>query len=208
MVFYTQFPHFPSTSDFEPLFRLMDDYLDVSRDAMRYNNSVSGSRRYKNARTVSSFTPRFDVRETKDSYLLDGELPGVRQENIEIEFSDPHTLVIKGRVSETNEATSNSNSNYHPPTVEEEGAGDKSSETNESSSSTAVQKSQAQSPAKSQEPEYKVWLSERRTGSFHRTFTFPVRVNQDGVRASLKDGILSIVVPKESAPTTKKIRIE
>ncbi|KAL1993016.1 hypothetical protein VTN49DRAFT_3773 [Thermomyces lanuginosus] len=204
MALYT---HFPMMNDFEPLFRLMDDYFDASRDFVRHNNA-SSTRRHKNARTVSSFTPRFDVRETKDSYLLDGELPGVRQENIEIEFSDPHTLVIKGRVGETNEATSNSNSNYHPPTVEEEGAGDKSSETNESSSSTAVQKSQAQSPAKSQEPEYKVWLSERRTGSFHRTFTFPVRVNQDGVRASLKDGILSIVVPKESAPTTKKIRIE
>ena len=191
-------------SDFEPLFRLMDDYLDASRDFMRYNNA-SGTRRHKNARTVSSFTPRFDVRETKDSFLLDGELPGVRQENIEIEFSDPHTLVVKGRVGETDESTSNSN--YHHPTVEEEGAGDKSSETNESSS-TAVQKSQAQAPAKSQEPDYKVWFSERRTGSFHRTFTFPVRANQDGVRASLKDGILSIVVPKESAPTTRKIRVE
>ncbi|KAL1972418.1 hypothetical protein VTN31DRAFT_6832 [Thermomyces dupontii] len=203
MALYT---HFPTMSDFEPLFRLMDDYLDASRDLVRYNNA-SGTRRHKNARSVSSFTPRFDVRETKDSYLLDGELPGVRQENIEIEFSDPHTLVIKGRVGESDDTASNSN--YHPPTVEEEGSADSSSAANgSSSSSTALEKSQAQAPVKSQEPEYKVLLSERRSGSFHRTFTFPARPNQEAVRASLRDGILSIVVPKASAPTMKKIRIE
>ena len=200
------------TSDFAPLFRLFDDYFDASRDLMRHYDTLS-TRHLKNARALSSFMPRFDFRETKDSYLLDGELPGVPQENMDIEFTDPHTLVIKGRIEESKEVTpeseSKSESNYHPPTVEDEDASDKSSESNESSSSSnALQKSEAQTPVKSKKPEYKVWYSERRSGSFSRTFNFPVRVNQDEVRASLKDGVLSIVVPKEPVHTAKKIRIE
>ncbi|KAL1993021.1 hypothetical protein VTN49DRAFT_3778 [Thermomyces lanuginosus] len=199
--------HFPTMSDFAPLSRLLDDYFDTPRDIMRYMDALS-SRHLKNARALSSFMPRFDFRENKDSYLLDGELPGVPQENIDIEVTDPHTLVIKGRIEESKEVTpepeseSKSKSNYHSPTVEE-GASDKSSE-----GSNALQKSEAQTPVKSKEPEYKVWYSERRSGSFTRTFNFPVRVNQDGIRASLKDGVLSIVVPKEQAHTTKKIRVE
>ncbi|KAL1972416.1 hypothetical protein VTN31DRAFT_6830 [Thermomyces dupontii] len=204
MALYT---HSPTMSDFAPLSRLLDDYFDTPRDTiMKYIDTLS-TRHPKNVRGVSSFMPRFDVRETKDSYLLDGELPGVPQENIEIEFTDPHTLVIKGRIDESKEVTPESN--YYPQTVEDKSASDKSSKTKDSSSSsTALQKSQAQAPVKSQEPEYKVWYSERRSGSFSRTFSFPVRVSQDEVRARLKDGILSIVVPKEPVHTAKKIRIE
>ncbi|KAI5292190.1 hypothetical protein KEM52_006551, partial [Ascosphaera acerosa] len=47
---------------------------------------------------VKSFAPRFDVRETKSGYHLDGELPGVKQSDIDIEFADPHTLLIRGQV--------------------------------------------------------------------------------------------------------------
>ncbi|KAH1300348.1 heat shock protein [Aspergillus fumigatus] len=47
--------------------------------------------------SVRSFAPRFDVRETSDASLLDGELAGIAQNDIDIEFSDSDTLVIKGR---------------------------------------------------------------------------------------------------------------
>ncbi|KAK5275878.1 hypothetical protein LTR16_012041, partial [Cryomyces antarcticus] len=52
------------------------------------------------------------------------------------------------------------------------------------------------------------WVSERSTGEFYRSFQFPTRVDQDGVKASLKNGVLSITVPKARAPTTRKIQIE
>jgi HSP20 family molecular chaperone IbpA len=39
-------------------------------------------------------------------------------------------------------------------------------------------------------------VSERQVGQFERTFTFLAKVDQDGVKASLNHGILSIVVPK------------
>lgn len=43
-----------------------------------------------------AFSPRFDVRETNTAYCLDGEIPGTEQKNIDIEFTEPQTLTIKG----------------------------------------------------------------------------------------------------------------
>lgn len=77
-------PRFP-TGEFTSLFRLLDDYND------HLANRNAGL-------AVRSFAPRFDVRETKDAYHLEGELPGIDQKDIDIEFTDPHTLVVKGKV--------------------------------------------------------------------------------------------------------------
>jgi len=171
---------FPRAGDFAPLFRLLDDY-----DVHRSGRSDSA---------ISRFAPRFDVRETKDAYQLDGELPGIAQENVEIEFSDPQTLVIKGRVERE----------YHSP----EGSGE-SVEAGDAGSTKAVQKKTADSGDKDKPTaQHKYWVSERSVGEFHRSFNFPNRVDQDHVKASLKNGILSISVPKAAPPTGKKITIE
>jgi HSP20 family protein len=42
------------------------------------------------------YAPSFDVRETDEAYQLDGELPGVEQKDIDIEFENEHCLNIKG----------------------------------------------------------------------------------------------------------------
>ncbi|KAF2258089.1 HSP20-like chaperone [Lojkania enalia] len=54
----------------------------------------------------------------------------------------------------------------------------------------------------------KVLLSERVHGSFERTFEFPARIDAANVRASLKNGVLSINVPKASTPTIRRITIQ
>lgn len=216
MAFYQ---HFPS-GKFAPLFQLMDDYHDVRR-SKRSSSSVH--------KTVSrSFAPKFDVRETEDSYLLDGELPGVQQKNVEIEFTDPHTLVIKGRVEheynshdsddhavndsmsvDHDDSSSTKSNKSHQPTVEDE---DEENSRKEASGTLAEspskQLSRASEPNTIQKPSFKRWVSERSVGEFHRAFSFPARVNQDAVRANLSNGILSLVLPKEPAHTAKKIRIE
>lgn len=170
-------------SDFKPLFRLLDDY-ETHR-----SHPTPRSRTY---------APAFDVRELADGYYLDGELPGIDQSNIEIEFSDPTTLVIKGH-SKRDYQTRNSSprsKKAHHATVEDE---------SDSETSSVVSDDNTQP---SNEEQTKFWASERSVGEFHRTFTFPTRVDQDGVRASLKNGILSLVVPKDATPHTKKIRIQ
>ncbi|GKZ51115.1 heat shock protein, partial [Aspergillus brasiliensis] len=81
--------YFPRLAgDFAPLFQLLDDY-DVHRSSRPKN---------RKATPVRSFTPKFDVCEVNDVYILEGDLPGAEPSNIEIEFSDPQTLVIKGHV--------------------------------------------------------------------------------------------------------------
>jgi len=44
-------------------------------------------------------------------------------------------------------------------------------------------------------------------GSFSRSFTLPVRVEPEKIRANFKDGILEIVLPKSEEAQPKKIAI-
>lgn len=56
----------------------------------------------------------------------------------------------------------------------------------------------------------KLKLYERRYGKFSRSFTLPKNVNVEGIKASCKDGVLSVVLPKveEEVPKPKEIDIE
>ncbi|UJO21552.1 heat shock protein [Fulvia fulva] len=205
------FPRFIN-NEFAPMFQLMDDYANhVQR---RGGGSGNGTLSSGFPSSLRTFTPKFDVKENKDSYELHGELPGIEQKNINIEFTDAQTLTIKGRsehsreegerpsgfiegVQEQGKLTEGEHKdNYHKPSVEEEGA-------QNNSKNTQVQKSQGE-----QKQHSRYWVSERSVGEFARTFSFPTRVDQDAVKASLKDGILSITVPKAQAPTSKRINIE
>ncbi len=49
---------------------------------------------------------------------------------------------------------------------------------------------------------------ERRAGQFTRVLTLPVEVNADKVEATLKDGVLSIIMPKAAAALARKIKVK
>jgi len=49
---------------------------------------------------------------------------------------------------------------------------------------------------------------ERSYGAFHRSFTLPTTVQQDQVKASYKNGILRIILPKAEEAKPKEIAIE
>ncbi|KAL4953530.1 30 kDa heat shock protein [Aspergillus filifer] len=183
----------PTAGDFSPLFRLLDDY-DNHRSS---RGQVSHS--------IRSFTPRFDVRETSDAYHLDGELPGIPQDKIDIEFTNPQTLVIKGR-SEREIHSSNVNEDTATNTEQAQSETEKVAEGESTEVATPNKNNKPVKPTKQPKPRY--WVSERSVGEFQRTFEFPSRVAQDDVKASLKDGVLSLVVPKAAAPTTRKITIQ
>ena len=188
------FPRF-AAGEFGPLFRLLDDY-DVHRGFL--NGSFS---------PIRSFAPNFDVKEVKDAYQLDGELPGIEQKDISIEFTDPHTLVIKGRTEREYSSDSSPMHGRIEETPEDVKSHKATVEDEANNPETAIEKSSAGVPAEAQ-PQSKYWVSERSIGEFHRTFSFPSRVDQNAVKASLKNGILSIVVPKAAAPQSKRISIE
>lgn len=49
---------------------------------------------------------------------------------------------------------------------------------------------------------------ERGTGEFARYLTLPVEVNADKVEAALKDGVLTIVMPKAESARARKIAVK
>jgi len=188
---------------FQPLFRMLDDFDQYSRQGDRDTSA-----------SLKTFTPKFDVKEGKDNYELHGELPGIEQKDVEIEFTDAHTLTIKGRAERTytsgtpptgfiedapaKDAIEGTNDHKaHKATVEDEDAAE--------GASTELTKKEE--PTQPKEPESKLWVSERSIGQFSRSFTFPSRVDQDSVTATMKNGLLSIVVPKHKKSEPRKINI-
>lgn len=197
------------TTSFTPLFRLLDEYGDYSNH--RHHHHRNGATR--------SFAPKFDVKELPDSYELQGELPGIEQKDVDIEFTDYATLTVRGKSErfyssgtppaglvegpippaaiEEGEASTNSHKE-HQATVEDE------PETPKGSGQVTKAAAAKASP---KEPEAKYWVSERSVGEFARSFSFPERIDQDAVRASMKNGILSVVVPKAKKQEKRKITI-
>ncbi|MCC5973530.1 MAG: Hsp20/alpha crystallin family protein [Rubellimicrobium sp.] len=53
------------------------------------------------------------------------------------------------------------------------------------------------------------YFSERQYGSFSRSFRLPADADEDAVSATLKDGVLTVTIPRraEAALATKKVRI-
>lgn len=213
-----------------PLWSLFDDTVN---ELQRASRQAQASRRQWN--------PRFDVKETKEAYSLEGELPGIDQKDINIEFVDEHTLTIKGRHERTtqrgqpstNEAVAAAQetpaavvedgtttpasegsvkSSAHQATVEddvEEPANSSAADTEApAQTETAPQEQQLQEAAPPKKAPEQFWYRERSVGEFTRSFSFPSRVDQEAVRASLKNGILNIVVPKAAVPESRRINIE
>ncbi len=48
---------------------------------------------------------------------------------------------------------------------------------------------------------------ERGHGTFSRTFHLPLPITEDAITADLKDGVLTVVVPKATDPTPRRIRV-
>jgi len=67
-------------------------------------------------------------------------------------------------------------------------------------------------PTKHQEATGQVKWIERSHGSFVRSFGLPDQVDADGIRASVKDGVMTVVVPKKveaaAKPPVKEIPVE
>jgi HSP20 family protein len=49
---------------------------------------------------------------------------------------------------------------------------------------------------------------ERVYGAFERTFALPATVQADGIRATFKDGVLEVSIPKAEEANPRRIRIE
>lgn len=205
----TFFPHFPQQA-FAPLLRDFDSLFQPEAFGFR-------------PQQTRPFAPRFDIREAPSAYELHGELPGIKQEDIDIQFVDANTLVIKGKTTREYSSTNDSDvkgkaieGNSTPKAIHKasvEDASDDAGAEREGSAATTEgaptsSNTEVAPAANGEEPGHRFWVSERSVGEFQRTFSFPGKVDQEAVKASLKNGILSIVVPKAAKKQERKIAIE
>ena len=110
--------------------------------------------------TAGEWRPLMDVVETKDGISLKVEVPGVKQEDIEISLEDS-TLTVKGE-------------RKHESEVNEEGYN----------------------------------RVERSYGTFQRSVVLPPTVDAGRVKATYKDGVLEIQLPKKEEARPKAIKVE
>jgi len=177
-------------------------------------------------RTNRAFSPRFDVYETEDAYHLFGDLPGVSdKKSIGIEFSDPRTLMVSGRVERSmpkpQKQFEQKQSEEQPveekrrslnPTVEDTDDEDDysvvSAAATTTSTTTLEKEEHKEEEQQQQEEKRKVWLTERTFGTFQRTFSFPTPVALEDVSAKLDNGLLQIVVPKVRFGGVRRIEVD
>jgi HSP20 family protein len=106
-----------------------------------------------------AFVPAFDVRETKDAYIFNADLPGFRDQDIDINVTGSRLLISGKREAE-------------------------------------------------QEAESDTYYSrERSYGSFARSFTLPEGTEPDRIQADLKDGVLTLHVPKRAESQPRRIEL-
>lgn len=180
----------PSTSSgFSSLFRMLDDF---EKYAQQQVGSFGGFP--TDTSSLGAFAPKFDVTEHENEYNLQGELPGVPTENVEIEFTDPQTMVVRGHAerqhTEGDPSIARLTAGEEQKKIEGGEQGKKAKEGTEPSTGGA-----------------KYWLSERSYGEFSRVFSFPTAVDQDKVSAKFNNGILDIKVPKAETQGRKKITV-
>jgi HSP20 family protein len=108
---------------------------------------------------AGEFTPRFDVKETSDAYVVKADLPGIKDEDVNVSLNG-NMLSISG-------------------TREEE--------------------------HKEEREQY--YATERSYGAFARSFSLPDSVDGEHVSADLKDGVLTVHIPKRPDAQPKKITI-
>lgn len=145
----------------DPMQMMLRDPLRLMRDFINnpFGMLMSPWRALGAERMV--WNPSFEVRETDDAFLFKGDLPGIKNEDIDLSVSG-NRLEISGKR-------------------------DVEAETDEGMLHTY----------------------ERSYGDFQRTFTLPESAELDKVRADLKDGVLTLVVPKKqgTAKQARKIQI-
>ena len=115
--------------------------------------------RAQQSATTGGWYPPVDILESKDSYLIRAELPGMKKEDLKTEVSEG-TLTLSGERK------------FEEP-------------------ANGVQYHRA----------------ERVAGKFSRSFYLPQTVKHDGIRATYRDGILEVQVPKAEEAKPRQIAI-
>jgi HSP20 family protein len=136
------------------------DLLSI-RDEMNrlFDNFFTGLPERRRGLLEGEWAPSVDIAETDNEVVITAELPGVKQDDVDITIADD-VLTLKGEKKEEKEVKEK---NYH--------------------------------------------RIERSYGSFQRSVSLPAGVQADKAKATYKDGVLHITVPKTEEAKPKQIKI-
>lgn len=200
-------PH-TNPSGFSSLFKMLDDFERYSNQ----DGQLTGAR--GDGATGASgmqgiIAPKFDVTEHDKAYHLQGELPGVPPENVVLEFTDPQTLVVRGKSERTHTEGDPSLAPKRLGGGAEQGKIEgKKGEKEKGEQGVEKHKGDKEGEKGGGGSKPKYWLSERSYGEFSRVFNFPSSVDQDKVEAKFDKGVLNVVVPKVEKKGTRRIEIK
>ncbi|RUP46306.1 HSP20-like chaperone [Jimgerdemannia flammicorona] len=142
-----------------------------------------------------SLRPAVDISETDKAYVLEAEVPGMKKKDLDIEFTDDTTLIVKGKIERSSETGAGAGFGAKDESIIEQGE-------NQQQQSTDVVSAEGPQMGVS-DPRQTWWSSERVLGSFQRSFTFPGKIDPANVKATYKDGVLTITVPKPESKVNK-----
>ena len=138
----------------DPLLQLMRDPFQMIRDffvdPLRALHMGGGM----------AWNPSFEVRETDNAFVFKGDLPGTKQDDIDISLVE-NRLTISGKRDQETE--------------QDEGM---------------------------------LHTYERSYGSFSRSFVLPENADLDKISTDLKDGVLTLVVPKREVKAAQRRKIQ
>lgn len=151
--------------------------------------------------TTGSFSPRVKLSEEQNNYKIEAEVAGFPKDALSLEFPDPQVLRISGKFEQETK--------HEPDTTHEATQNGKDSKKDNKDPGTAVVTARSENDKQlSHSKGARVWHNERISKSFTRNIGLPSPVDTENVKASLENGILSIVVPKLNKPDYhKKIEI-
>ncbi len=109
--------------------------------------------------TTGLLKPQVDIGATEKEYVISVEVPGVMEEDVQVEVSG-NTMTIRGEKRQEKE-----------------------------------------------EKEKSYYRMERSYGSFQRVLSLPEDVDQEGIKASFKKGVLSVTIPRKSLPGSQAKQI-
>jgi HSP20 family protein len=125
----------------------------------------------------SNALPALDLREDTEAYTLEVEVPGYTMDRINVHVADNVLTLTAERAEEIRNAEGNG-----------QGNGNGGNQQNG-------------------RDEVRWHVMERSSGAFSRSIKFPVPIEAQNVRATLRNGVLTITVPKSAAARAQKIKI-
>ena len=136
------------------------ELTDLRREMDQIFGNFFGRTPFSMATTEGNWSPLVDIHETNEGFQLMAELPGVKQEDIQVSV-EGDTLTLKG---ERKHETEVKQDQYH--------------------------------------------RIERSYGSFERSILLPSVVDATRVKATYKDGVLEVQLPKKEEAKPKEIKVE